>query len=103
MTNPGERGTVMVERSGMARRRPVADGVRADALGHWLEQEATSGLVPLPDGIAEPAASAAADPGRPPGDALKGPAQPLPSGWWILPALALSLPAWALFGWLAFG
>lgn len=94
---------VMVERSGMARQRPVVDDLRTDALGHWLEQEATSGLTPLPDGAAGPVGLARAEPGPAPGDNLARHSQRLPSGWWILPVLALSLPAWALIGWLAFG
>jgi len=94
---------VMVERSGEARQRPVADDIRTDALGHWLEQEATSGLVPLPDGTAGPPALTAAAAGLRPGEARARPPQRLPPGWWILPVLALSLPAWALIGWLVFG
>lgn len=108
---------VMVERSGTARQRPVADDIRTDALGHWLEQEANSGRIPLPDGAALPVTLTGEVPGGWPGPAARPGAEiaappatagapdlrRLPSGWWILPILALSLPAWALIGWLAFG
>jgi len=111
---------VMVERSGMARARPAADDPRADPLGYWLDQENT--VWPVPDRAHDAAHGLAAGRGDGNGDsdgasngtgadrgadpaalAGAGGADDLPAGWWILPALALSLPAWAVIGWLAFG
>ncbi len=111
---------VMVERSGIARARPAADDPRADPLGYWLDQENTAW--PVPDQARDPAAGRARAPAHDPaagrGDsggagngsgadptalAAAGGADDLPAGWWILPALALSLPAWAVIGWLVFG
>jgi hypothetical protein len=51
-----------------------------EALRYWYAQEQS----PLPD----------TDPFR----AIDVP-QPLPSGWWLAPALALSLALWAALGW----
>ncbi len=55
---------------------------RRDPVEHWLEQE---GSLALPDDLA-------AD-GRP---------SHLPSGWWILPVILLSLPLWGVLVWAAF-
>ncbi|WP_413875494.1 hypothetical protein [Albidovulum sp.] len=74
----------MVDRSGAARRPGKADHARPDALAYWYLQEIT----PLDAG--DPA-------GAPPEPA---PPEPVPeerrmaSGWWLLPAALLSVPAW---------
>jgi hypothetical protein len=62
-------------------RRDSAGG--RDPLDHWLDQERAG--APDDQLLADP------DPG------------PMPGGWWILPAMALSVPAWGALVWLLAG
>lgn len=69
----------MVDRSGAVRRPGGADRARPDALAYWYLQEIT----PLDSGD--------------PADAPPEPAPEEPrmaSGWWLVPAALLSVPAW---------
>jgi len=69
----------MQETSGAARRLDAADRERPDPLAYWHLQEIT----PLD----------AADPTyAPPAEADAG--SRLASGWWLVPAIVLSVPAW---------
>lgn len=72
----------MVEKSGAARRSAV-EHPRPDALAYWYLQES----LPLdPDDAAPSAAETPAEEAR------------LPAGWWLVPAVLLSLPAWLVIG-----
>ncbi|MGB3146467.1 MAG: hypothetical protein WBA91_01770 [Paracoccaceae bacterium] len=53
---------------------------RPDPLDYWLEQERARGLDENAGALRGPEPMAEDD--------------AMPSGWWILPALALSLPIW---------
>jgi len=77
----------MTDRAGAARRRD--GGERPDALAYWDLQETT------PLGAADPPAEPAAEP------AANEPR--MASGWWLLPAVLLSVPAWVALGRLLFG
>lgn len=69
----------MNELSGAARRLDAAERARPDALAYWRLQE----LTPLDEG----------DPAFGPPDAAD--AEPrLTPGWWLVPAVLLSVPAW---------
>lgn len=60
----------------------AAEDLWGEAVRRWYAQESTE----LP----------------PPDDANEFEAQrPFPPGWWILPALVLSLAFWAVIGWMA--
>ncbi len=82
----------MTDRAGAARRRDDGerdggerDGERPDALAYWYLQEST------PLGAADPPAEPAPEDPR------------MASGWWLLPAVLLSVPAWVALGRLLFG
>lgn len=77
----------MVEQTGAARRPAAEDSARPDALAYWYLQEIT----PLDAG----------DPTYAPLDAAEAGA-PMPSGWWLLPAVVLALPAWVALGMVLF-
>lgn len=59
-----------------------SDNLWGEALRRWYEQEQTE--LPPPDEEVE----AEYD-------------RPFPPGWWILPALVMSLAIWGVIGWMA--
>lgn len=65
----------MVEISNAVRTIPANGELRSEALEHWQSQERAA-----LEGV--------------PAEALAGD-RDMASGWWILPVLVLSLPAWA--------
>lgn len=77
----------MVERNRAAQRRGVEEFARRDALEYWYIQEVT----PLDSGDPnyEPRPEASED-------------REMVGGWWILPVLLLSIPAWIGLGALIF-
>ena len=70
----------MVDRSGAVRRPGEEDHARPDALAYWYLQEIT------PFDTGDPADA-------PPEPASEEPR--MASGWWLVPAALLSVPAWA--------
>ena len=78
----------MTDRSGAAPRADRGEGrERPDALAYWYLQEAT----PL-------------DTDRIAGLPEAAPEEPrMASGWWLLPAVLLSVPVWIALGRLVFG
>lgn len=71
----------MVDRSGAVRRPGEADHARPDALAYWYLQETTPLDTGDPAG-AQPAPAPAPEESR------------MASGWWLVPAALLSVPAW---------
>jgi hypothetical protein len=69
------------------RRTDDDDHEHSEALRYWYAQE----HAPLPD--TDPFVLVA------PGDDR----HPMPSGWWLAPAVALSLALWVSLGWLILG
>lgn len=73
----------MVEQSGTARRPAATDPPRPDALANWYLQEIT----PL-DGEG---------PGHAPPEPVEDDVR-MPAGWWLVPAVLLSIPVWVVLG-----
>ncbi|MGC1427397.1 MAG: hypothetical protein WA822_02320 [Albidovulum sp.] len=70
----------MVERKAVARARDAEGLGRPDPLDYWYQQEIT----PFDSGDPSYAPPAPVDD------------EPMVSGWWILPVLVLSVPAWVM-------
>ncbi len=73
----------MTKPGGSTQAADAADDLWGEALNRWYEQEQM--VLPPPEPELEP--EALAD-------------RPFPPGWWILPAIVMSLAIWAVIGWM---
>lgn len=76
----------------MGEKARIAHRESRDALRYWLDQEGR----PLPPYLPYSGDERAESLG-PAGD------EAWPSGWWILPMLAVAAPVWAVLGWWILG
>jgi hypothetical protein len=77
----GKRGIGMAKGRGRTRAADAADDLWGEALKRWYEQE--NAALPPPE---------RAD--------LDYDDRPFPPGWWIVPAIVMSLAIWAVIGWM---
>lgn len=75
----------MTKPGGSTQAADAADDLWGEALNRWYAQEQMDLPPPEPDPEPEPRVLAE---------------RPFPPGWWILPAIVMSLAIWAVIGWM---